>query len=362
MDEKRQMPVSAEEPLNAGQAALQDALRVSVRLLRWIMVVLLLVYLASGVFIVQQHEKAMVLRFGKLQGRGVQAILGPGLHWTWPKPIAEVVRVPAERVQTLETDAFWYFDNTPPGMPMPPEMARPPAPPTLDPQRDGYALSGDANLLHSRWAVRYKVSDPIAYAFHTEDLARTLETELRHAVVRTSARMSIDRALRTEIASYRDAVEIALREGCNDLGLGVQIDGVEILALAPPRQVGNAFDVVSQSEQQLDEAVSGARKYAVRAINEAKGKADRIRAEGRSASEEFLSDIRAHADAFKRILPQYRENPDGVATLRLQDTIRRIGPLLEDKYLIHGPAAGQRQEVRIRLSPEQKQPGAADGE
>ena len=92
----------------AGYEALADALRVSFRVLRWVMVILLVAYIGSGVFIVGQHEKAFVLLFGRIAGTATERVKEPGLHWTLPKPFAEIVRIPVTRVQAVETDSFWY--------------------------------------------------------------------------------------------------------------------------------------------------------------------------------------------------------------------------------------------------------------
>ena len=157
------------EPFDPGRQALADALQVSFRLLTGIMVLLAVAYLGSGLFIVQEHQRAYVLVLGRVAGVGMERIREPGLHWTWPKPIAEVVRVPAERIQTMEVDTHWY--EVQPGE----EWDERGFEPTLRPLRDGYLITGDANIIHTRWGLRYIIRDPETYLFRVAEPERILE-------------------------------------------------------------------------------------------------------------------------------------------------------------------------------------------
>src|ERR1051325_11737269 len=69
-------------PEDAGSQALADALRSSFVIVRIIMVILVIVFVASGIFTVPSQGKAIVLRFGRPVGALGQQLLGPGLHWS----------------------------------------------------------------------------------------------------------------------------------------------------------------------------------------------------------------------------------------------------------------------------------------
>src|ERR1035441_9414384 len=84
-----------ETPVDAGSQALAEALRSSFAIVKFVMVLLVLVFLGSGFFTVGPQERAIVLRFGEPLGEGEKALLAPGkLHWSFPYPIDEVVKVP----------------------------------------------------------------------------------------------------------------------------------------------------------------------------------------------------------------------------------------------------------------------------
>lgn len=330
----------------AGMQALQEALGTSLRLLRWLILALFIAYLGSGVFVVRQHEKAFVLLLGKLTGTGEERVKEPGLHWTLPRPFSEIIRLPVERVQSLTSSTFW--SSPPAGFQRDDDSM---IAETLNPERDGYLLTGDANMLHARWTVRFTLSNPTHYLFNYEKADETLLRELDRAILHVTGRFPADRALRTDIGSLREAVETELTRRCAELDLGVRIQGVDLLGITPPLQVAGAFDDVIRAEQERDQQVSEARAYSARTVNEAQGEAARIRVEGETYSRRLLGEIKADADTFKQMLVKYRRSPDVFMNTLLQDTLRRALANVEQKYVVQG-TANKAQEIRLQLGPE----------
>ena len=91
----------AENPVDPGATALAEALRSSFVIVKAVMVVLLVVFLGSGFFKVGPDERAIILRLGKPVGAGEAALLGPGLHWSWPYPIDEYRKVSISGIQKM---------------------------------------------------------------------------------------------------------------------------------------------------------------------------------------------------------------------------------------------------------------------
>src|SRR5574341_1169062 len=96
-------PPPPEMPEDASTQALSDALRSSFAIVKVLMIGLVIAFLASGVRQVGPQEKAIRLRFGKPVGEGENALLGPGLHWAFPFPIDEIVRIPIGQAQTIQS-------------------------------------------------------------------------------------------------------------------------------------------------------------------------------------------------------------------------------------------------------------------
>ena len=96
-------------PEDTGSQALSEALRSSFAIVKVLMVVLVIVFLGSGFFKVDPQEKAVMLHFGKPVGEGTKALLGPGLHWSLPYPIDEVVKIKFSEIQKVTSTVGWYF-------------------------------------------------------------------------------------------------------------------------------------------------------------------------------------------------------------------------------------------------------------
>jgi len=131
---------TASEGLDAAGKSLSEALRISFIILKVIMIVLVIAFLASGFRTVGPDEMALVLRFGKIQGVTEQRVLGPGPHWVLPYPIDEVVKIPVEQKINLPIDSFWYY-QTRDDILGETAKRRTRIPENLDPVRDGYCLT-----------------------------------------------------------------------------------------------------------------------------------------------------------------------------------------------------------------------------
>ena len=120
---------------DAGSVALAEALRSSFVIVRVILAGLILYFLGSGIFTVSSQERAILLRFGEPVRRDGQVELGPGLHWAYPYPIDEVIRMPVAQLQTVQSTVGWY--NVTPEQ----EAANiiPDAGNSLNPAIDGYS-------------------------------------------------------------------------------------------------------------------------------------------------------------------------------------------------------------------------------
>ena len=93
---------------DVGSRALSEALGSSFFFVKIVMAVLVIIFLVSGAVKVDPGERAVVLRFGKVQGEGEARLLGPGLHFAFPPPIDEVVKIPIGQIQAATSTVGWY--------------------------------------------------------------------------------------------------------------------------------------------------------------------------------------------------------------------------------------------------------------
>jgi membrane protease subunit HflK len=216
---------------------------------------------------------------------------------------------------------------------------------------DEFLLTGDANLIRAHWALRYTISDPWQFQFGYANTKVLLASEFRHAIVRTAAEYPIDRALRSDVESFRAAVQDALTSRVAKLKLGVAVERVDLPGLRPPQPVAEAFDDVVRAENTRSERISEAKAYANRRLAEAFGEASKRRSEAAAYRQRLVSETQSDAAYFERIYPSYRNQPGTVARTLLQDTLRRALAQTDQKYLLYRRDDGQ-QELRLWLGPE----------
>jgi modulator of FtsH protease HflK len=333
-----------ETPVDAGSQALAEALRSSFAIVKFVMLVLVLAFLASGFFIVQPQEQAIILRLGKPVGAGKKALLGPGLHWSFPYPIDEVVRVSVAGVQKVRSSVGWYY-TTPQD-----ELAgtEPPAGPTLNPLVDSYTMTGDRDIVHCRVDLTYGISDPLRYVFDFVDASNAVLNVVDNALVEESSRFTID-AILYHSAVFRDAIAQRITQLAVQQKLGISVEQCSIEPI-PPRQVKDAFESVVKAlvtyRTKLEDAHNYANQTTNRASADAFARISLAEADGARLDRDWAS----RAAQFNDNLPKYRLDPRLFVEQRLTETMGHALTNVENKIMIPENAGGMPKEIRLLLS------------
>ncbi|MFO1490037.1 MAG: SPFH domain-containing protein [Kiritimatiellia bacterium] len=338
-----------------GRQALSAALRSSFRFLRILSGLLVLLYLASGVFKVEQHQVAFILRAGRPVDDEGKRALGPGVHWTWPKPFSEIVKVDATRVQTIETSAFLaeprpgspYAENAPDGAALR----------ALHPVRNGYVISGDLSIVHTRCVMRYTLSDPWQAVFGVADVAAVLRNELDHAVTRIAAGRRADELLRSDVDAWRLEIEDRLRARSAALGLGVRVEGVD-LSPAIPAQIERETQAVTEAGQEAARLIAEARGVASRTEGEAASESSRLLAEARSWSTQMVARTSADLSTFQALRERHAAAPAVLEDILRQEALSRVLAQVEEKFIVQDDG---KTPVEIRLNLPREKPAPAKG-
>ena len=330
-EENKNLPLSvpvepAGDELDAAGKSLSEALRISFIILKVIMIVLIVAFLASGFETVGSEEQALVLRFGKIRGVGEKRLLGPGPHWILPYPIDEIVKIPVKTQVNLPIDSFWYFQTQSEILsgqqrPVPPNQA-------LEPLRDGYCITrgekrietasangpgsrggvntgsdgSDYNIVHTKWQLTYQIDDPERFFrnIHVEDfkpgdiyfdvitksITPLLKDMFEDSVVTAMVNYTIDEAI-----SSRDRMPIhvkrLLQEKLDIIESGIKVVSVQLTRSECPRQVKDAFEASTMASQKSETAITNARTYAENTLNEAGGPVAFALLKGKKSVSEF---------------------------------------------------------------------------
>jgi modulator of FtsH protease HflK len=354
-DDLRGPAPAPDAPLDAGSRALAEALQSSFGIVKVVMVVLVLVFLGSGFFTVQENELALLLRLGKPVGTGEKALLGPGFHWSFPYPIDECVKVPIRSIQQVRSTVGWYY--TTPAM----EAAKtePPAGASLNPAVDGYALTADGNIVHTRATLTYRIADPIRFVFDFVNASNAVQNALDNALLRSAARFGVDQILTRDIVGFTEAVKGRVTELVKSQGLGVVVEQCTVQSI-PPRQLGLAFDRVITADQERGKVLNQAHSYANQVISKAKADATSRVNLAESDRKWLVSEVAGRARQFEDLLPKYQANPALFVQQRQLETFGRVLTNVQDKIFLTQDADGKAKELRLLLNRELPKPKAEE--
>jgi membrane protease subunit HflK len=343
--------VSADD---AGSQALAEALRSSFAVVKIVMVLMVVAFFCSGFFTVGPQEKAVILRFGKPVGEGQKALLTSGLHWSLPYPIDEVVRIPITEIQKVSSDNGWYM-TTPEAELSGVEM---PAGPSLNPAVDGYVITADRNIVHTRATLYYHIDDPIRFVFDFASASNTVQNALDNALLYTAAKFNVDDILTRDVAGFKDAVQQRVSTLVEQEQLGISIDSCEVQSI-PPRQLQNVFAQVTTSRENRNKLLNDAHSYENQVLNQSGAQAASITNAASAERVRYVESINAEAKRFADLLPQYQTNSALFMQLTFVQAVEKDFTNVQEKIYLPQRADGKPRELRLLLNREPPQPKPA---
>lgn len=274
-DHDHEHDVITEAPLDAANQSLSDALRASFWVLKLVMIIVVVLFLLSGMFTVDAREVAVVATFGKASDLPRQ----PGLHWAWPYPIDEVIRV-STAPKVIRVEDFWLNLRDD-------EKSKPldqlgPRSPGLDPAVDGALLTADRAIMHASFRVQYKVPETNAkeYVQNVRDDEELVRSVIRQAAVAEAARTPAE-VLWRDPAQLAAGVQTRAQQMLDEeLHAGIKIENVAIPNSHYPLQTASEFLAVNTAENHRRELINEAQSEREKKLNGMAGAAwERINAE-----------------------------------------------------------------------------------
>ncbi|AIK90032.1 FtsH protease activity modulator HflK [Glaesserella parasuis] len=232
----------------------------------------LVVWGASGFYTVQEAERGVVTRFGKLH-----EIVLPGLNWK-PTFIDNVTPVNIERVLELRTN--------------------------------GSMLTQDENMVLVEMTVQYRIEDPAKYLFSVtkpdDSLKQATDSALRYVI----GHMTMDDILTTGRAIVREKTWNALRDIIKNYDMGLLITDVNFQYARPPEEVKAAFDDAIKAQEDEQRLIREAEAYARGQEPIARGQAQRILEQANAYKEQVVLNARGEVQRFIQLLPEYKAAPE----------------------------------------------------
>jgi modulator of FtsH protease HflK len=289
----------------------------------WVIIPLALVviWLASGFYMVQPSEQGVVLRFGEWHETTL-----PGLNWHFPAPIESVVTPEVTRVNRVEVGFRSGTDTTRGGT-------------NRDVANESLILTGDENIVDINFVLLWQIKDAGQFLFNIRDPEQTVK-----AVAESVMREIIGETPFAEATTEgRGNIELQARERMqatlDDYGAGIQVNQVQLQKVDPPSEVIDAFRDVQRAQADRERAQNEAETYANDILPRARGEAERLVQEAQAYRQEVVADAQGDAQRFIAVYNEYAKAPD-VTTRRLY--LETMEQVLRDmnKIVIDKAAAG----------------------
>jgi membrane protease subunit HflK len=234
-----------------------------------LLVVLAGLYTFSGVYQVDEQERGVVFRFGKVMEQEIT----PGLHWN-PPIIDQVELVNVTQVQSHSHQASM--------------------------------LTKDENIVDISLTVQWVIASAADYLINVRDPKKSLDQATESALRHVAGSSTMDQVITDGREAIAIEVQERLRSYLSMYGTGIDITKVNIDRSAPPVQVQEAFNDVQKAKEDQQKFINQATAYSQQIVPEARGKAQRQLEEAQAYRDRVIARSEGEAERFEKLLGEYR--------------------------------------------------------
>ena len=270
---------------------------------KYFVILAVLLWLLSGIYIIDPAERGVVLRFGAFQTSTTQ-----GPHWHIPYPIETVYKVNVERIRAAEI-GFRNIQNSSYSGAV---------------SSESLMLTKDENMVDVKLAVQYKIADAQAYLFNVFNPELTLSHVVQSVIRQVVGDNTMDHVLTTGREQVAQEVKSHSQNLLNEYNTGLLITAVTMQDAQPPVQVKAAFDDVVKAREDEQRYINEAKAYANDIVPKARGASQRIIAEAEAYKSQIVSKSEGEAYRFTKILTEYLKAPVVTKERLYRETLEEV--------------------------------------
>ena len=284
--------------------------------LKLVIIIAVIIWMLTGIYIVGPDEQGVVRRFGKLT-----RVASSGIHYHWPYPIEAVQKPKITEVKRVEI-GFRTIDQGPP--------ARYSSVPD-----ESLMLTGNLNIIDIDMIVQYKIRDAIAYLFNVRDVVQTIHQAAESSLRQVIGKHDIDEALTIGKFQIQEETMLQLQLILDKYNSGVLIVEVQLQDVHPPKEVAPYFKDVASAKEDLEKKINQAQGYRNDIIPKARGEAEKMIKEAEGYAARRVAESEGDAQNFLNILAEYSKAKNITKTRMLLETMEEILPRVQ-KYILTG--------------------------
>ena len=253
-----------------------------------LVVIIAVIWLASGIYIVQPGEEGVVQTFGRFSG-----ITTPGLNYHLPWPIQRVTVVDVESIRRAEI-GFRTRD----------------ADSRQDVLSEALMLTTDENIVQVELLVQYRIASSRDFVFNVQNPEMVLRTSAEVGLRSTVGQMTIDAVITEERARVQDDTRVFLSRLLEDYGTGIQVTDVRLQVADPPEEVRDAFQEVVRALADRERIINEAEAYQNDIVPRARGDKQQLIEEASAFKDREVLRATGDAQRFLSVLGAYRTAPE----------------------------------------------------
>lgn len=258
------------------------------RILTWVLIIGVGLWMMTGLYRVKEGEQAVVLRFGQLN-----RITNPGLRYHLPAPIEERFVVKVSEVNVVQSGVEVVSKKLLQGEDAPNLM-----------------LTGDENIIKIRFTVQWFIKDIAQFLFNDPAPHETVKLTAESAVREVIAQTTLADALTTGKDKIIQDSKNLLQRMLDEYKIGIQILKVNLVEVNPPDKVRDAFLDVQRARADRERKINEAHAYRNSIIPVARGETQRIIQSAEAEKQAMIAVATGEATRFLSVLKEYSAAPE----------------------------------------------------
>lgn len=309
---------------------------------------LILLYLASGLYSVKPEQRGVLKRLGRV----VTDNILPGIHYHLPWPFESVVRLSTTEIRSMTvrfeevkgpkgakvkgTQVAKHIES---------EHVKRPAP----------ILTADENLVLATLVLQYIISQPKSYLYNTAHTDWLLKRIIQAATVSKVAEMGVDDILTVGRLKLQTTLKERIQAKIDTYGLGIRLTAVQIQSIGPPADVAGAFRDVTSAREDKQKIIQQAHGDRNRRLPKARAESNQMKRAAEAYANEIVERAKGEAHRFTAAWNEYRKAKNLTAHRLYLEALEEILPKV--RKMIFNPQAERHIPVpRTHLSKELASP------
>jgi membrane protease subunit HflK len=256
-------------------------------------------------YTVDDKQQAVVTTLGR-----VSDITDPGLHFKLPFGLQQVDKVDVNVYQKIELGYVTNYDGS-----------------TTTNDSESAMITGDYNIVNVDFFVEYKISDPVAYLYSSNDPELILRNLIQSQVRNVVGSSNVDSVLTDGKENIQMQVKDLVAEILQEYDIGLTLVDVRIQDSEPPTvDVVEAFKSVETAKQQAEAVVNEAIAYQNAQLPNAQAQADQLISNAEYLKTKRINEAIEQVAMFSAMYEEYAQNPDITKSRMYYEAISEILP------------------------------------